>query len=89
MVLDDLIGYQMQKDMLRENTQAFVEGRNANNALLYGDSGTGKSTSIKAIVNEYYKDGLRMIEIISINQGSFNHYIAYQKSQLPLYHLYG
>ena len=53
----------MQKDMLRENTQAFVEGRNANNALLYGDSGTGKSTSIKAIVNEYYKDGLRMIEI--------------------------
>ena len=62
-VLDDLIGYQMQKDMLRENTQAFVEGRNANNALLYGDSGTGKSTSIKAIVNEYYKDGLRMIEI--------------------------
>ena len=62
-MLDDLIGYQMQKDMLRENTQAFVEGRNANNALLYGDSGTGKSTSIKAIVNEYYKDGLRMIEI--------------------------
>lgn len=62
-VLDDLIGYQMQKDMLRENTQAFVEGRNANNALRYGDSGTGKSTSIKAIVNEYYKDGLRMIEI--------------------------
>ena len=62
-ILDDLIGYQMQKDMLRENTQAFVEGRNANNALLYGDSGTGKSTSIKAIVNEYYKDGLRMIEI--------------------------
>lgn len=62
-VLDDLIGYQLQKDMLVENTEAFVKGKRANNVLLYGDSGTGKSTSIKAIVNEYYKDGLRMIEI--------------------------
>ncbi|MBQ8345346.1 MAG: ATP-binding protein, partial [Clostridia bacterium] len=41
----------------------FVEGRGANNVLLYGDSGTGKSTSIKAIVNRYYDHGLRMIEI--------------------------
>ena len=46
-----------------ENTRAFVEGRKANNVLLYGDAGTGKSTSVKAILNEYYKDGLRMIEI--------------------------
>src|SRR5699024_7009170 len=43
--------------------KAFVEGRNANNVLLYGDSGTGKSTSIKAIVNAFYDQGLRMIEI--------------------------
>ena len=62
-VLDDLVGYEIQKQMLVENTKAFVDGRNANNVLLYGDSGTGKSTSIKAIVNEFYKDGLRMIEI--------------------------
>lgn len=61
--LDDLVGYELQKQMLLDNTRAFVEGREANNALLYGDSGTGKSTSIKAIVNEFYKDGLRMIEI--------------------------
>ncbi len=61
--LDDLIGYELQKKMLRDNTEAFVEGRGANNILLYGDSGTGKSTSIKAIVNEYYDRGLRMIEI--------------------------
>ena len=61
--LDDLIGYELQKQLLVDNTKAFVEGRNANNVLLYGDSGTGKSTSIKAIVNEFYKDGLRMIEI--------------------------
>ncbi|WP_167958851.1 ATP-binding protein [Anaerosporobacter faecicola] len=61
--LDDLIGYEIQKQKLIDNTLAFVEGRKANNALLYGDSGTGKSTSIKAILNEYYSRGLRMIEI--------------------------
>ncbi len=61
--LDHLIGYDLQKQMLTENTEAFVEGRGANNVLLYGDSGTGKSTSIKAIVNKYYDRGLRMIEI--------------------------
>ena len=62
-VLSDLHGYEIQKAKLIENTEAFVEGRKANNVLLFGDSGTGKSTSIKAIVNEYYDRGLRMIEI--------------------------
>lgn len=62
-MLDDLIGYEIQKKKLVENTETFVQGRKANNALLFGDSGTGKSTSIKAIVNEYYDQGLRMIEI--------------------------
>ncbi len=62
-VLSDLIGYDLQKKLLTENTHAFVSGKGANNVLLYGDSGTGKSTSIKAIVNRYYDSGLRMIEI--------------------------
>ena len=62
-VLDDLIGYEIQKKKLVDNTEAFVHGRKANNVLLFGDSGTGKSTSIKAIINEYYEQGLRMIEI--------------------------
>ena len=62
-VLDDLVGYEIQKKKLVDNTRAFVEGKKANNVLLFGDSGTGKSTSIKAIVNEFYADGLRMIEI--------------------------
>lgn len=62
-MLDDLIGYEIQKQKLIENTEAFVEGRPANNCLLFGDSGTGKSTCIKAIINEYYDKGLRMIEI--------------------------
>lgn len=61
--LDDLVGYEIQKKKLIDNTEAFVEGRKANNCLLFGDSGTGKSTSIKAIVNQYYDRGLRMIEI--------------------------
>ena len=61
--LDKLVGYDIQKKKLRDNTEAFVNGRKANNCLLYGDRGTGKSTSIKAIINEYYDSGLRMIEI--------------------------
>lgn len=61
--LNDLIGYEIQKQKIVENTEAFVAGRKANNALLFGDSGTGKSTTIKAIINEYYDQGLRMIEI--------------------------
>ena len=61
--LDDLIGCEWQKEALIENTEAFIEGREANNVLLYGDAGTGKSTSIKAILNMYYARGLRMIEI--------------------------
>lgn len=62
-VLDDLVGYEIQKKKLVDNTEAFVKGCKANNVLLFGDSGTGKSTSIKAIVNQYYDSGLRMIEI--------------------------
>jgi hypothetical protein len=62
-MLDDLVGYEVQKKKLIDNTEAFVHGRKANNCLLFGDSGTGKSTSIKAIINEYYDQGLRMIEI--------------------------
>lgn len=61
--LDDLVGYKIQKEQLVTNTRAFVEGKAANNVLLYGDSGTGKSTSVRAVLNEYYDKGLRMIEI--------------------------
>ena len=61
--LDDLVGYKIQKEQLVTNTRAFVEGKAANNVLLYGDSGTGKSISVRAVLNEYYDKGLRMIEI--------------------------
>ena len=63
MVLDDIIGYEAQKKKLVENTEAFLNGKAANNVLLFGDAGTGKSTSVKAVLNMYYSQGLRMIEV--------------------------
>lgn len=61
--LDDLVGYEIAKKKLIDNTEAFVNGRKANNCLLFGDAGTGKSSSVKAILNQYYDKGLRMIEV--------------------------
>lgn len=61
--LDDLVGYEIAKKKLIDNTEAFVKGRKANNCLLFGDAGTGKSSSIKAILNQYYDQGLRIIEV--------------------------
>jgi len=61
--LEDLVGYDDAKKKLCDNTEAFVEGRPSNNCLLFGDAGTGKSSSIKAIANKYYDQGLRIIEV--------------------------
>lgn len=80
-MLDDLVGYEIQKQKLRDNTEAFVAGKAANNALLFGDSGTGKSTSIKAIINEYYGDGLRMIEIYKHQFKDLSAIIAHIKNR--------
>ena len=60
---DELVGYEEHKKILKENTEAFIRGEQANNVLLYGDSGTGKSTSIHALMHDYYDKGLRLIEI--------------------------
>lgn len=80
-MLDDLIGYEIQKKKLIDNTKAFVEGRRANNVLLFGDSGTGKSTSIKAIVNAFYPQGLRMIEIYKHQFKDLSNVIAQIKNR--------
>lgn len=80
-MLADLVGYESQKQKLVENTKAFVEGRKANNVLLFGDSGTGKSTSIKAIVNEFYHQGLRMIEIYKHQFRDLSNVIAQIKNR--------
>lgn len=80
-MLDDLVGYEIQKKKLVDNTRAFVEGRKANNVLLFGDSGTGKSTSVKAIVNEFYDQGLRMIEIYKHQFQDLSNVIAQVKNR--------
>lgn len=61
--LSDLKGYAVQKKSIRDNTLALLEGKNANNILLYGDKGCGKSSTVKAIANEYADRGLKIIEM--------------------------
>ena len=79
--LDDLVGYEIAKKKLIDNTKAFVEGRKANNCLLFGDAGTGKSSSIKAILNQYYDQGLRMIEVYKHQFQDLNDVIAQIKNR--------
>ena len=79
--LDDLVGYDIAKQKLIENTEAFVSGRRANNCLLYGVAGTGKSSSIKAIANMYYDRGLRIIEIYKHQFKDLNDVIAQIKNR--------
>jgi predicted AAA+ superfamily ATPase len=61
--LDSIIGYRPQKDLLIKNTEAFLNGFEANNVLLVGARGTGKSSSVKALINEYSTRGLRLVEV--------------------------
>ena len=79
--LDDLVGYEIPKKKLIDNTEAFVYGRKANNCLLFGDAGTGKSSSIKAIANQYYEDGLRIIEIYKHQFQDLNDVISQIKNR--------
>ena len=79
--LDDLIGYEIPKKKLIENTEAFVAWKKANNCLLFGDAGTGKSSSIKAILNQYYDQGLRMIEVYKHQFQDLNAVIAQIKNR--------
>ena len=60
---DDLIGYVHQKELLTTNTAAFIERKPANNVLLVGARGTGKSSGVKALVNENYLRGLRLVQL--------------------------
>ena len=79
--LEDLVGYEIQKKKLTDNTDAFVEGRKANNCLLFGDAGTGKSSCIKGIANRYYEKGLRIIEIYKHQFEDLNDVIAQIKNR--------
>lgn len=79
--LDDLVGYEIPKKKLTDNTDAFVAGKKANNCLLFGDAGTGKSSCIKAIANEYYGKGLRIIEIYKHQFTDLNEVISQIKNR--------
>ncbi len=79
--LDDLVGYELAKQKLIDNTEAFVNGKKANNCLLFGDAGTGKSSSIKGILNKYYDKGLRIIEVYKHQFVDLNEVIAQIKTR--------
>lgn len=61
--IQNFVGYESERDKVVENTIAFLEGRPALNVLLCGDAGTGKSSTVKAVVNEFFERGLRLIEL--------------------------
>ena len=61
--LSELPGYEREREKVIANTRALLEGRPANNVLLYGDAGTGKSSTVKAIANEFAPEGLRLVEV--------------------------
>lgn len=69
--LHDLKGYPLQKEKVLANTLAFLDGRPSNNILLYGDKGTGKSSTVKAVGNEYAARGLKIIELSPNQIGIF------------------
>lgn len=86
----DIVGYEAQKKKLIENTEAFISGKEANNVLLFGDAGTGKSSSVKAILNEYYGQGLRMIEVYKHQFKALSEVLEQVKDRnYKVHHLHG
>jgi predicted AAA+ superfamily ATPase len=84
----DLIGLDYQKKLLCENTENFILGKPYNNVLLYGDAGTGKSSSIKALINEYFDKGLRIIEVYKHQMAEISKIINKLKSRPYHYIIY-
>ncbi len=74
--LADLLDIEAQKRLVSQNTRQFVQGRPANNVLLTGSRGTGKSSLVKALLNEYAKEGLRLIEVGKLALADLPHIIA-------------
>lgn len=81
--IKQLYGYERERSKVIANTKSLLEGKKANNILLYGDAGTGKSSTIKAIVNMFKDEGLRLIEVKK-NQLSFITDIIEMLSVSPL-----
>ena len=81
--VDSFVGYEEERAKVVENTVAFLEGRPAANTLLCGDAGTGKSSTVKALANEYFHQGLRLIELRK-DQLSLLPYVMGKISENPL-----
>ena len=81
--LSSLKSYEIQRQAVIDNTVAFLQGAGGNNCLLYGDRGTGKSSTVKALLNTYAKDGLRMVEMPKDRLGDFP-LLAEQIAAVPL-----
>lgn len=79
--LKDLVGYEHQKETIIENTKQFLSGYPANNLLIYGSRGTGKSSTVKAVINEYYDEGLRLIEVDKNKLADFTKIIRILKNK--------
>ncbi len=77
----DLVGYQDQRQQVVANTEKFLAGFTANNLLLYGDRGTGKSSTVKALLNQYGEQGLRLVEVSKSNLGDFPQIITLLRQQ--------
>ncbi len=69
--LENLVGYDEQRKPLLENIQAFLKGKPANNTLIYGERGTGKSSTVKALLNTHHLQGLRLVEVLSAHLMDF------------------
>jgi predicted AAA+ superfamily ATPase len=74
--LDDLVGYDMERQPVVDNTRQFVAGLPSNNVLLYGDRGTGKSSTVKALLTEFHPQGLRLIEVSKEHLGDYVQILA-------------
>ena len=68
--LDNFIGYKEERQRVIDNTVSFLQGKSNVNILLYGDAGTGKSSTVKAVANHFFDEGLRLVEIRK-NQNPF------------------
>lgn len=81
--LDDFTGYERQRAKVCDNTLAFLDGKTCNNCLLYGDMGTGKSSTVKALANRFRTRGLRIVEIPKERLFEFPQ-LAERLARLPL-----
>ncbi|MDO8673343.1 MAG: ATP-binding protein, partial [Dehalococcoidia bacterium] len=79
--LDQLIAYDLERDLLIKNTEYFLDGLPANNVLLYGDRGTGKSSTVKALLNEYGQRGLRLVEVPKQHLDDFTQILAFLRDR--------